>query len=49
MPDPVYDPYDQTSAEDLMVCSICGATVAWVWTERHTEWHRQIAPKEEPT
>jgi hypothetical protein len=40
MVDPVYARYDHPLAEELMVCSVCGAVVDWVWTDKHTEWHK---------
>jgi hypothetical protein len=39
MVDPTYERYDAL-AEELMVCSVCGATVDWCLTEKHTDWHK---------
>jgi hypothetical protein len=42
MVDPVYARYDHPLAEELMVCSVCGAVVDWVWREKHTDWHKMV-------
>jgi hypothetical protein len=42
MVDPAYSRYDHPLAEELMVCSVCGACVAWGWLHGHTEWHKRM-------